>query len=49
MVVHDFDHDLPAEVGLAGQVDPAHAAFADLPLHFVAPEESPPDHLARPP
>ena len=36
VVVHDLDDDLPAEVGLAGQIDPAHAAFAEQADRFVS-------------
>jgi hypothetical protein len=35
----DLDHDLPAEDGLLGQEDPAHAAAAQLALDQVAPGE----------
>jgi hypothetical protein len=37
--VHDLDDHLAAVVELPTEVDLAHAAFAEEPLHFVASEE----------
>ena len=44
VVVHDLDDDLPAEVELPGQVDAAHAAFAEQPDGFVPAEEDAAHH-----
>ena len=35
VVVHDFDDDLAAEVGLPGEVDAAHPPLAEEPLDLV--------------
>ncbi len=35
MVVHDLDDHLPAKVGLAGEVDLAHASFAEQADGFI--------------
>ena len=44
MVVHDLDDHLPAEVKLASQVDPAHAAFSQEPRGLIPAQEDSADH-----
>jgi hypothetical protein len=36
VVVHDLDHDLPAQIDLASQIDLAHAAFTEESDGFIA-------------
>src|SRR5436853_7711619 len=44
VVVHDFDDDLPSQVGLLGQIDSAHAAFAEELDRFVTTQKDTSDH-----
>ena len=44
VVVHHLDDDLPAEVELPGQVDPAHAALAEQAHGFVPAQEDAANH-----
>ena len=46
VVVHDLDDDLPAEVDLPGQVDAAHAAFAEQADGLVPAQEDTAHHAA---
>src|SRR5439155_22298364 len=46
VVVHHLDDDLPAQVELPGQVDPAHAALAEEAGGFVTAQEDTADHTA---
>jgi hypothetical protein len=48
VVVHDLDDHLPAEVNLAGEVHPAHAALAEQPDGLVLAQEHAPDHAVHP-
>src|SRR5262249_9743988 len=47
--VHDLDDHLPAQVLLAGQVDTAHASFAQDANGFIPSHEDPAYHGARSP
>ena len=48
VVVHDLDHDLPAEVELLGQVDAAHAAFAEQADGLIPAQKNAAHHGAYP-
>src|SRR5436853_190873 len=44
MLVHDLDDDWPAQIGLLGEIDSAHAAFAEESDGLVASEENTAGH-----
>ena len=44
VVVHDFHNDLPAQIGLACEINSPHSAFAEQSLDFISTEKNPSDH-----
>ena len=44
VVVHDFHNDLPAQIGLACEINSPHSAFAEQPLDFIPTEKYPSNH-----
>jgi hypothetical protein len=45
VIVHNLDHDLPPQIGLLGQIDPAHAAFAEKFDGLVPAQKDAPQHM----
>ncbi len=49
LFVHDLDDDLSAQVQLAGQIDAAHAAFAQLAERFISAKKNTAHHALSTP
>ena len=44
LLVHHLHDDLSAQVNLAGEIDPSHAALAEQPCDFVSPQKYAANH-----